>query len=45
MKIAKKQKENDVKKVIAELQKAGIDVTTGTIKVSNKPTINSSNGG
>jgi len=34
---------DDVQRVLDSLKKAGIDVTTGSIQVSNKPTINSTN--
>ena len=40
-----KKDKKDVEKVIAELKKAGIDVTTGNVEVANKPKINSGNGG
>jgi len=36
-----KSKEQEVKKVLADLERVGIRISTGTSEVSNKPTINS----
>lgn len=36
-----KSKEQEVKKVLADLERAGVKVTPGNVEVSNKPTINS----
>ena len=36
-----KSKEQEVRKVLADLERAGVKVSPGNISVSNKPTINS----
>ena len=36
-----KAKQQEIEKVITELNKLGVKVSTGSVEVSNKPTINS----